>query len=725
MIREIKARALEVYRYYLPNISTRKNILCPFHSDKKTKSFRLYSNADDLKFKCFGCGRQGDCIDFIQEIEGYTDPSDAIKRAKEILGLNNNSHKRKALTLQQIEELKLDGNYTFQRKHTYKAGNPEYIKAIYRDPEGNKQARYFTLIDSNKGLYLLERKSKPVLYNQELLAQRPDDIVCYVEGEKDCDTLTGLGFLTVTAGSATDFNSYMAHHKAEHFKRRDVVLFSDNDSAGHESVRRITEALSPIAKSVKQVNLQKAWNETLKDSFEMPQGADITDFVEVYTELFNDDVKEVILKMIRDAESVKIEKKSLLDSLLKWNDIFDFDFKTEYLLDRLIPKGSITLLFGRGGIGKTSLALQIARAIAEGLSFGELKTIKTPVYYIDFENPLSVLKERVEKIGQADNLYVWHLSNNPMPPKLDSKDWELYKDLPAGLFIFDTLRASHLLDENNSQDMAVIISRLKELRELGFTILILHHTPKGSENIYKGSTALLDLADHCLGLEGLKGDIEFDRDNIYRLGTRIKTRYDPYHIYLTFNPEIKGFETTKDPDIEKMEAIYELLKQSKEPLKQKELKEQAKRELDLTESEVRRLLKKGTGLYWEIQKGDKNATLYTPLNSSLSVCQSIYTQQTNKQKLTQPENLENRESSNTKKSIKNTKFDSLSEGILQTEKQDECNYKEGSIKNDKVCIGIDKCDGYIYTMKFNPQTRKLERWCGIIKGWCEMNHAKE
>lgn len=262
------------------------------------------------------------------------------------------------------------------------------------------------------------------------------------------------------------------------------------------------------------------------------------------------------------------------------------------------------MLFGRGGIGKTSLSLQVARAIAEGIPFGDLQTIKTPVYFIDFENPLSILKERVEKIGQADNLYVWHLSNETQPPKLDSKEWELYKQLPPGLLIFDTLRASHLSDENNSQDMAIVISRLKELREKGFTILLLHHTPKGNENIYKGSTALLDLADHVLGLEGLKGDdtVEFDRDNIYRLGARIKTRYEPHHIFLKFNPEIKGFEIAKDPDYEKIEAIHELLT-DRDELNTNQVFKLVKEELDIkSKAQVIGLLKKGEGKYWDTEK---------------------------------------------------------------------------------------------------------------------------
>ena len=367
--------------------------------------------------------------------------------------------------------------------------------------------------------------------------------------------------------------------------------------------------------------------------------------------------------------TLNISTQDLLSALLKWNDILSLDVKTEYLLEKLIPKNSIALLFGRGGIGKTSISMQIARAIANGLPFDTMQTIQTPVYYIDFENPLAVLKERVEKIGQSENLYVWHLSNVIQPPKLDSSGWELYKQLPAGLLIIDTLRASHLSDENDSRPMSLIMGRLKELREMGFTILLLHHTPKGNENTFKGSTALLDLCDHVLGLEEIKGhegeNIEFDCENLYKLGTRIKTRYEPHSIYLTFKPDIKGFEIAKDPDIEKMENIRDILNQ---PLKQKELREQVKKEMDLPDREIRRLLKKGTGLYWNTEKSDRNATIYTPINSVCQFVKHIYSGQTEKLESSQPEILTNRPSPNTPQSLKNTEFGSFSEGIGQTEK---------------------------------------------------------
>jgi DNA primase len=40
---------------------------CPFHSDR-TPSFTIYGGGD--RFQCFGCGAQGDVIDFVQRLHG-------------------------------------------------------------------------------------------------------------------------------------------------------------------------------------------------------------------------------------------------------------------------------------------------------------------------------------------------------------------------------------------------------------------------------------------------------------------------------------------------------------------------------------------------------------------------------------------------------------------------------------------------------------------------------
>ena len=52
---------------------------CPFHPDR-TPSFTIY--ADDRRFMCFGCGAQGDALDFVRRIEGV-DLIEAIRMIDE------------------------------------------------------------------------------------------------------------------------------------------------------------------------------------------------------------------------------------------------------------------------------------------------------------------------------------------------------------------------------------------------------------------------------------------------------------------------------------------------------------------------------------------------------------------------------------------------------------------------------------------------------------------
>ena len=155
--------------------------------------------------------------------------------------------------------------------------------------------------------------------------------------------------------------------------------------------------------------------------------------------------------------------------------------------------------------------------------------------------------------------------------------------------------------------MAMIMQRLKELRDCGYTILILHHTSKSSDRIYKGSTAIFDLCDHNLSLHKVKkgcytpeeSESDDDTDNYcYRLGTQDKTRYEPFHIFLEFDTEKGCFILAPDPETETLEGIHNLLV-GKEPLKTNDIFELVKTEIGIKgKGRLTYLLKKGDGRYW-------------------------------------------------------------------------------------------------------------------------------
>lgn len=58
--------------------------LCPFHSEK-TPSFTVFT--DDQHFYCFGCGKGGDLITFIRQIESL-DYMDALRLLADKAGLD-------------------------------------------------------------------------------------------------------------------------------------------------------------------------------------------------------------------------------------------------------------------------------------------------------------------------------------------------------------------------------------------------------------------------------------------------------------------------------------------------------------------------------------------------------------------------------------------------------------------------------------------------------------
>lgn len=315
---------------------------------------------------------------------------------------------------------------------------------------------------------------------------------------------------------------------------------------------------------------------------------------------------------------------SIISYLETWESIRAMEIKVSWIVDRLIPTECITLLFGKGGIGKTWLVLQMARSIGGGIPFLGLNTVKTPVIFIDFENPLTVLNTRTQKLGDGEGVYFWRANNEHIKaPKLDHKDYELYKQLPKGaVLIFDTLRASQDRDENRSDEMGLIMGRLKELRDLGFTIILLHHTAKNSDRAAKGSTAIVDLADHILGLTKVRkkasgedvvvDDDAEDDDLVFRFGVREKTRFEPFHVYLTLDPDV-GFNLVPDPEESTLKAMHKILDAQGIVKKTAFLKE-CREKANIGEKKLRRLFDLGQGRYWQVEKqGKDNAQLVSPI----------------------------------------------------------------------------------------------------------------
>lgn len=136
-IEEIKSKLdiVDIIASYVPDLKkagANYKACCPFHSEK-TPSFTV--NPSLQIFKCFGCGKAGDVIKFIEEIE-HTDFSDALHMAAEKAGVELNLNQTGYNTKDKIEKDKLlQANLLTAKYYNY---------IILQHPLGKKGLEYAT-----------------------------------------------------------------------------------------------------------------------------------------------------------------------------------------------------------------------------------------------------------------------------------------------------------------------------------------------------------------------------------------------------------------------------------------------------------------------------------------------------------------------------------------------------------------------------------------------------
>ncbi|OOP56513.1 MAG: hypothetical protein AYP45_08705 [Candidatus Brocadia carolinensis] len=575
----------DFYKTFIPSLKVNGKAeamgLCPFHEDENPS---LSVNIRTGLYHCHSCKDGGDVVKFLMRLKQIT-----FKEALNELSSNSDNGRD---TTKQIEAV-----YPYTDE-----GGILLFEVVRFVPKTFRQRRP----DGRGGRIWNLDGVRIVPYR--LPEVKASDTVFICEGEKDCNNLANIGLAATTNPQGAgkwrgEFSQY--------FTGKDIVIICDNDEPGAKHGQDVAQKLVTSARSIKVIEQLPG----------VPTKGDVSDWLKIPG---ND--TEKLLKLVRDTPlwSPQADKKDdesgfdLTKALKIGAELQELDLPVSWAVKGLLPQEAITLLSARGGMGKTILSISIADAVSRGIPFLGLETAEMPVVYIDFENSLPTLCERVKRID-AKHVLFWHGSNEIKPPRLD-KEYELYKKLPQkALLIFDTLRASQSRDENDSQHMAMIMQRLKELRDCGYTILLLHHTSKGNDKIYKGSTAIFDLCDHNLSLHKAKkgchtpeeNETDDDDDNCcYRFGTQDKTRYEPFSMFLEFDTEKGCFALAPDPETETLEEIHSLLA-GKNPLKTNDIFELVRDELRIKyKGKVIKLLKKGEGKYWISESQGKGKPTY-------------------------------------------------------------------------------------------------------------------
>jgi hypothetical protein len=182
-----------------------------------------------------------------------------------------------------------------------------------------------------------------------------------------------------------------------------------------------------------------------------------------------------------------------------------------WLIQGLVPPG-LTLIYGDSQVGKSWLALQMAKAIATGESFlGMTVPEKRKVLYVAFEGDRSAFMKRVEQVFNGP----YPETFEPLCPLLEERDdaeKRLEGEIENGLgaLFIDWLGN---VAEVGSSRYKMAARRLGNLAwEYHAAGIWLEHTLKGKPRIIKGGTDVTGLADSKINVlrrqDAEKGTLE-------------------------------------------------------------------------------------------------------------------------------------------------------------------------------------------------------------------------
>lgn len=218
------------------------------------------------------------------------------------------------------------------------------------------------------------------------------------------------------------------------------------------------------------------------------------------------------------------------------------DFSTEHEkpygtgmadLDNILGKGLVPgaaiLVGGEPGIGKSTLLLQVAGAVAAS---------GRKVLYASGEEGLGQIKARAERLGVlSSNL------NAVATSRLDDLLTQMQPGSAPALLVADSVQtvASSLVEGlpgSVSQVRAVATELIEFCRGCGTTLLLVGHVTKDGQ--LAGPKLLEHMVDTVISLEG-------DRQFAFRLLRVLKNRFGPNQELIVFEMCNRGMQIVEDP----------------------------------------------------------------------------------------------------------------------------------------------------------------------------------
>jgi len=221
-----------------------------------------------------------------------------------------------------------------------------------------------------------------------------------------------------------------------------------------------------------------------------------------------------------------------------------------YVLADTLPKGGLSLLVAKPKVGKSTLARNLALAIARGDTEFLVRKILAPgpVVYLALEEKRSEVRRHFERMGASDSLPIFiHIGSAPEEALRELRTAII--ESKAVFAIADPLqRLARVSDLNDYAQVSRALEPLMQIaRDTGCHIMLVHHANKGigreGGDSILGSTALFGGVDCALIMKRTESHRTIE--SIQRYGEdlpRTVLAFDPLTGLTTSGGRLEDFE---------------------------------------------------------------------------------------------------------------------------------------------------------------------------------------
>ncbi len=319
----------------------------------------------------------------------------------------------------------------------------------------------------------------PCLYR----SGNPNSAVYVVEGQENANAVGALGFTAVCGMDGAGRGKWQPEY-TEELRGCAVCIVQGNGGPSKRYALEVAAALHGAAASVSVAPLSAAWPE-------IPPSGNLTDLIDYWGV---DGARSMLVRLTAQAPKwvpPECKPQSFL-GVIPLSEVTEED--AEWLVPWGIPNGSITLLAGDGGSGKSSMWANLAAAVSSGQRSildpkGFQRSPDTVLVLTAEESIAKVVSKRLRKAGaDATKIKVLNVDDpydtQVAKVKIGSNELAaIVRDMRPALCVIDPIqgflpRGINMGSRNEMRECLTSLVRLGT--EIGTAFLVVCHTNKRS-----------------------------------------------------------------------------------------------------------------------------------------------------------------------------------------------------------------------------------------------------